>query len=176
MTQISKEYGAALYMLACEKNQKHEYAAALQTVQTVLEENPEYTEVLYSPAIPKKERLASLDTAFSGKLPEDVLAYVKLLCEKGRIREFSESAEAYHLLLKEAERVISVRVTSAVALNEEEKEKLCKKLEAVYKCSVQAEYTIDTSLVGGVIAEADGRTLDGSLKSRLRNIKEVIST
>ena len=176
MAEISKEYGTALFMLACEKNQKDEYAKALQTVQTALEQAPDYVEFLYSPAIPKEERLASLDTTFSGNIPEEVLSYMKLLCEKGHIREFAESAEAYRLLFAESERVMQVRITSAVALHEEEKEKLCRKLESVYKCSVQAEYAVDASLVGGVIAEVDGKILDGSLKSRLRDLKEVIST
>lgn len=176
MSQISKEYGTALFMLACEKDQKSEYAKALESVQAVLKDAPDYMEFLYSPAIPKEERLASLDAAFSQKVPEDVLSYMKLLCEKGRILEFSESVEDYLALLAESERVMQVKITSAVALTEAEKEKLCKKIENAYKCSVQAEYTVDASLVGGIVAEVDGKILDGSLKSRLRDIKEVIST
>ena len=42
MTQISKEYAAALFMLACEKKKQEEYAAALKTLKDAFLENPEY--------------------------------------------------------------------------------------------------------------------------------------
>ena len=41
--------------------------------------------------------------------------------------------------------------------------------------AVEAEYEIDGSIIGGVIIEADGKVFDGSIRSRLRDVKDVMN-
>ena len=175
MAEISKEYGAAIFMLACEKNAKKEYGEALKSLGEVFKENPDYLGFLASPSIPMSQRLSALDEVFLSKTPEDVLSFIKLMCEKGRVECFFEAAEEFEKLLLESERVLNAKVTSAAELTSEEKAKLKHKLEEVNKSQLDLEYFIDESLLGGIIVEIDGKILDGSLKSRLRDIKEVIN-
>ncbi len=175
MTELGKEYGAALFMLACETGRQKEYAASLDTVKAVFREEPQYAEILSSPAIPVKERLGVIEAAFSSVLPEQVLSFLMLLCEKGRTSFFDEAAEAYRELLAASERVFEVKITAAVPLTEEEKEKLIAKLEKTYKGRVQAEYFVDKAILGGLIVEVDGKTIDGSLRHRLHRVKEVLN-
>lgn len=175
MTEISKEYGAALFMLACEKDAKAEYGSALENVKSVFEENPEYLEFLASPAIAKSDRLEAIGVAFNGKIPEDVVSFLQLMCEKGRISEFLEATEEYFNLLDASEHIQTAKITSAVELTADEKDALKKKLEAMSKNMVNMEYFIDESLLGGVVVEIDGRIIDGSLRKSLRDIKEVIN-
>ena len=85
-TERAKEYATALFMIAVEQNEAKKFAAALETVTNSLRDNPEYTEFLSTPSIPKSERIASLETVFGAIIPEDVLSFVKLLCEKDRMR------------------------------------------------------------------------------------------
>ena len=175
MTEISKEYGAALFMLACEMGEQKSYADALETVKRAFVESPEYAEMLSSPSIALRERLDAIEAAFSGRVPEQVLSYLMLLCEKGRVSCFLESVEAYCDLLSASERVFAAKVTSAVALTEEERKKLIEKLEATYKARVQAEYFVDATLLGGLIVEIDGKIMDGSLRHRLHRVKEALN-
>lgn len=176
MTDIAKEYGTALFMLAVEKNEKKSYGDSLESIRRIFLENPDYTELLSSPSIPLKERLSVIDEAFAATAPEHVLSYMKLLCERGRISHFTESVEAYLALLDASEHVSAAKVTSAIALTEAEKEKLVKQLEAVNNCRIEAEYFTDPSLLGGLIIEVDGKIMDGSLRHRLHEVKEVMNT
>ena len=175
MTETSKEYGTALFMLACEKKRQDEYAMALDKLICAFAENPEYIDFLASLSIPVSEKLEAVEKAFSGVVPEDVLSYVQLLCEKGRVRGFNDSAEEYKRLLDESKRVSKAKVTSAAELLESEKEALKDKLEKISKTSVELEYFVDEALIGGVVVEIDGKIIDGSLRSRLHDIKEVIN-
>ena len=175
MTEIGKEYGTALFMLACEQDKKEEYAAALDELKRDFDENPDYIVFLSSLSIPLSERLGAIEKAFSGKIPEDVVSYVQLLCEKGRISFFYESAEEYGKLLDESMKVSKAKVVSAAELSEEEKKALKEKLENMNKTSVEMEYSVDEALIGGIIVEIDGKVMDGSLRSRLRDIKDVIN-
>ena len=175
MAEIIKEYGTALFMLAREKGAQREYAEVLGEIQKIFNNNPAYLLMLSSPAIPVSERLKAIDEAFDGNAPCDVVSYLKLLCEKGRIEGFNESIEEYNALLKASERVFTAKVTSAQALTDSEKEKLIQKLKKNYAGDVQAEYSIDESLLGGMIVEIDGKIMDGSVRRRLQRVKEVIS-
>lgn len=176
MTDISKEYGTALFMLACEEGKQKEYSEVLTCICSAIAESPEYIELLSSPSIPLRERLQVIDDAFSDMAPEYVVSYMKLLCEKGRITCFSESVEHYGQLLNASEHISNARVTSAVGLTDEEKRKLTEKLEAMNKGKVHAEYFVDADILGGLIVEVDGKILDGSLRQRLYDVKEVMNT
>lgn len=175
MNEISKEYGTALFALACEENAKHEYAKALSTVKSLLDETPEYAELLSSPGIPLSERLAVIEKAFAESIPSHVVSYLQLMCETGRFFCFEESVEQYNALLDASEQISTAKITSAVELTDEEKQKLVSKLEARYHCRISAEYYIDKALLGGLIVELDGKILDGSLRQRLREVKEVMN-
>ena len=61
-------------------------------------------------------------------------------------------------------------------LDDAQKQKLIAKLEVLYKGKFRAEYSVDESLMGGLIVEVDGNIMDGSLRHRLREVKEVIKS
>ncbi len=175
MQTVSNEYATALFMLACENGKKDEYKNALELVNSAFLEMREYVMFLASKSIPLSERLDALEGAFSGKIPEEVLSYLMLLCEKGRIVSFSDSVNEYNKLFDASNHVTNVKVTSATTLSETEKEKLKAKLQVMCKSEVSIEYETDETLLGGITLEMDGKVLDGSIKSRMRDIKDVIS-
>ena len=176
MHEIGSEYGTALFMLAAENNQKREYQRALATVKAAFSENPDYFAFLQSPAIEKSERLASLEAVFAVDLPEYVLSFLMLLLDKGRLSFFFECCEAYEELLAASEHVAADKITSALPLTEDEKEKLIQKLKKLCRAEVIATYEIDEAILGGVIIEVDGKIIDGSLRHRLIEIKGVMNT
>lgn len=175
MTDIAKEYGTALFEVACEVNEKKRYAEALETVKRTALGIPQLLELISSPGIPLNERLDVIDRAFSEALPEHVLSYLKLMCEKGRIGCLIESIEEFRRLFDESERVSVVKVTSAIALTDEEKQRLTDKLTKKENRRVTAEYFVDPTLLGGLSIEVDGKIMDGSVRRRLRDVKEVIN-
>ena len=100
---------------------------------------------------------------------------MKLLCEKGRIRSLAGCTEEYKKLLDIQNSISTAYVKSAVELTEEEKEKLKDKLEVQSGHAVILECSVDESLMGGLVVEIDGKVIDASLKSRLYEVKDVIS-
>lgn len=175
MAELTREYGAALFALACEKEKKKEYREALSTASEAFRAEPLYLSFLSSPGIPLEERLGAVRTAFAGRVPEDILSFLMLLCEKGRISLFFGIEEEYQQLLEASEHVSEATVTSAVSLTEAEKVRLHEKLLQICGHAVIPRYVIDPALLGGMIVEVDGKVLDGSLRHRLKEVKEVIS-
>lgn len=174
MSEISKEYAKALFMLAAENNYEEQYGKALDSITEIFLENPQYIQFLSHPGISLKERFDALEKAFSGVLPTEVLSFLKLLCEKNDIKQFDQCVTEYKNMLSEIKQASNAKVTSAVALTEREKEALIKKLEAISGRSVTLTCFVDESILGGLIVEMDGKIVDASMKGHLKDIKDVM--
>ena len=174
MSDVSNEYAKALFMLASEKKCREEYKNALDIITEVFNENPLYTEFLSTFAIPLSERVSALEAAFSDAIPRDVLSFLKLLCEKKHIMEFSECARQYIEMYNDIGKILNAKVISAVTLTDEEKAALQDKLEKTSGRKMVIEYTVDKSIIGGLIVETGEKIMDASLKKHLKGVKDVI--
>ena len=174
MTEISNEYAAALFSLALEEKSEKEYFDCLKVISENLKAEPDYLEFLSCPSIPIDERVSAIDAAFSS-MPEHVVSFMKILCERGRAGCFEECFEIYGKLLSEHEKRLTARVISAVELTEEEKSALIEKLSKKEGCTVTLTCTVDPSIIGGLIIETGGKVIDGSIRAKLSEVKDVIT-
>lgn len=176
MIQTEREYAEALFLVAVEESDRNEtYLSSLELVKQVVSENPDYIELLSSPAIPLNERIASIDEAFGESVCENVLSFLKILCENGRFGMLFGCIDEFKKLYMVLSDRTSARIYSAVPLNDEQKRNICEKLSTLTKKTVEPEYVIDKTLIGGVKIEVDGKTFDGSIKHRLDEVKDVIT-
>lgn len=175
MTKMSNEYADALFSLAMETHAEDETLTALQLVRDAFVREPEALDMLASPAIPKGERLEALEKAFQDFLPGHVMGYLCTLCSNGHIRAFEDSVKAYEELYNSARKLSTAYVTSAVELTGEELAALKTKLESRLGRTISLECTVDASLLGGLVVQVDGKVIDGSLKHKLHEIKEVMN-
>ncbi len=174
MKEISKQYAEAIFELACESGCEDAVMTALDTAREVFAQNPDYMALLSSPAIPLTERLAVVESSFSGRLPEMVVSLLGLMCEKGRIGSFDECVTEYGRLLDVRRSVVEARVISAVPLTEGQISALKQKLERKCGGSVELSCEVDATIMGGLVVEMQGTVTDGSLRQRLRQVKEVM--
>lgn len=174
MNNVAQEYGTALFMLASEENKVAEYREGLAVLKNIFTDEPDYIVFISSPSIPLTQRLKTINDAFGGALCDGLLNFILLLCEKGRLDCFWDAEKTFEALFDESKRILNIKVKSAIALTDEQKARLETKLEQNYKCKVDTEYIVDTSLLGGVVLEADDNVIDGSLRHRMQQIKEVI--
>lgn len=174
MKQTYREYAEALFMLAVEEDKCDEIYKSLAEIDEAVNGNPQYLDLLDSPAVPLSERLSLIDEAFSGS-EQYVVSFLKLLCENGHINSFSLCKEEFESLLEFHQGKIEAKVYSAVELSDEQKTALCKKLSKVSGKDVFASYVVDQSLIGGIRVEIDGKVYDGSISSALNSVKDVIT-
>jgi F-type H+-transporting ATPase subunit delta len=173
--KISIEYAEAIFAIAMEENKTAEYYEDLCLVDGLIKESPEYLELLMSPSIEAEEKLSLIDSAFLGKLMDNTINLIKLLCERNRIELFHECFMDYERLYNASRQTAFVTVISAVELTDTERERIKASLEAKYKLSVELRCEIDKSIMGGIIIKTDDAIMDGSLFRKLQDVKEVIN-
>ena len=176
MTTTSREYAEALFELAVQANVTQETSEGVETVISALMQMPEYRALLASPAISKEERLNALDTAFRGKIPDILLAILRMMVSRGHVSALNGMARDYEELARGYRGESMAVVTSAVPLKEAETVVLREKLEKKLARKITLQCQVNPDLIGGIRVEVDGRVIDGSIRNKLDEIKEVMNS
>ncbi len=172
MTDL-KNYAEAVFLIAEEENALELTKNELEALNKVMEENPEYTTILDTPAISKEERLGLVGEAFSG-FSENVRNLICIITEKREIHAIPKLYAEFMSLYNKKMGIIPVEVISAVELSPEQTEKLGKKLCEKLSGKVVIKNTVDKKILGGLILRYNSVQLDGSVKARLDSIAESL--
>ena len=174
MNQIGTVYGQGLYALAKEEALEDVILQQLSVLETCFAQEPAYGKLLSSHNLPKAERIALLDEGFGNTVHVYVLNFLKLLTEKGYIRHFSDCCKAYRNQYRTDKGILEVRVVSAVALSDAQKNKLTDKLTAITGKQIDLVCRQDPAVLGGVRLQFDGKQVDGTLQSRLQEMEKQL--
>ena len=174
MTQAANTYGQALYDLAKEEGLGKSILEELNVLKGVFVENPEYNKLLSTPDISKQERCGVLDEAFRGKTHPYVLNFMKILTEKGYIRQFPECCDAYRSFYNEDNGILVVKAVSAIELSDVQLQKLTAKLEATTGKQIDLQCSVDAARLGGLCLTYDGKQVDGTVKNRMDAISKLL--
>ena len=176
MTTTSKEYAAALFELAVQAGVTKETSAGLETVVSAIRQIPEYRALLASPAIGKEKRMDALQDAFGEKVPQVLMAVLRMMVSRGQFAGIERMAREYDRLARDYRGECVARVISAVPLKEIEAVTIRQELEKRLGKMVTLQCVVEPSLIGGVRVEADGKVIDGSIRNKLEKIKEVMNS
>lgn len=174
MIGASKEYAEALFLLAKENNAEKEYSDALLSLQELMKHNPGYLDFLASSCIPKQERINAIEYAFTADYPVHIVSFMQLLTENRQIHLFPEIVQKYTDIYHAANRIVTAHIISATELSQDEKNVLCSKLEKLTGYTILPVFTLDETILGGLVIQIGDKTLDGSLKKHLSQIREVM--
>ena len=176
MTETARMYGGSLYDLAAEEGLESRILEELDAAAALLRDDPEYLHLLSIPSIPKKERCGLLDQALRGQVHPYVLNFLKILCEKGTLRELSGCARAYRVRYNQAHGILEAVAVSAVPMTEQQTARLHEKLEAVTGRQIDLKTKVDPAVLGGIRLDLEGTELDGTVKNRLASLRRSIAT
>ena len=175
MTEIARMYGGSLYDLAAEEGLETRVLDELDEAAKLIRDDPEYLRLLSTPSIPKKERCALLDEAFRGQVHLYVLNFLKILCEKGTLRELPGCARAYRVRYNQAHGILEATATTAVAMTEAQTNSLHEKLEKLTGKTIELKTKVDPAVLGGIRLDIEGTELDGTVQNRLATLRRNIA-
>ncbi len=101
--------------------------------------------------------------------------FVALLAENRRIALLPEIAELYAALRREHEGVLRAVVTSAVPLDESQRAAMATALERRFGRRIEIETAVDPSLIGGAVVAAGELVIDGSVRNRLKQLRDALT-
>ena len=174
MTQIANTYAQALYALAKDEGLDAQILKELDVLQQAFAQEPEFLRLLSAPNLPKAERCGILDESFRGSVHIYVLNFLKILTEKGYMRQFADCCKAYRQQYNLENGILTVQAVTAVALTGEQSARLTEKLSKQTGKTVELINRVDPTVLGGVRLDYDGKRVDGTVKNRLDAIGNML--
>lgn len=174
--QVNSTYGDALFDLAVEENQVEPILEELTGLLQVMDENQELLRLLTHPEVLKDHKLKMLQDIFQGRVSDAVMGTLLIVVKNDRSSELPDICHYVIGRIKEYKKIGIAYVTSAVELTGEQKAKIESKLVATTRyVTMEMNYSVDASLIGGLIIRIEDRVVDSSIKRQLERMAVTLS-
>ena len=100
--------------------------------------------------------------------------FLLLLAEKGRAGELDEIAHEFERLMAREERRLSVELTTARELTDDEAKAIVAQIEQAAGRTVEATRSVDPALLGGIVLQAGSFRADASVRGRLERLRQTL--
>jgi len=134
---------------------------------------PELRSVLRNPQIDARAKAEVLRELF-GDADELIQNFLLLAAEKGRIGDIEEIARELDRLVAREERRLTVELTTAYELSDEDANELVRQIEQASGRKVEATRHVDPGLIGGLVLQAGSLRLDASVRGRLNRLRREL--
>ncbi len=174
--RIARVYAEALLNAA----DRHGEADAIleqfdSLVRDVIQPNPLVGEFYASPAVPAKVKAATIQATFQGRASDLFVNFLLVLNEHGRLELVRQIYLALRDLHEQRTRRLRVQIRSAVPLADDQRERLNHGLREAFHLEPILEEHLDPDLLGGLIVRVGDWQLDGSVRARLRAIRNHLT-
>ncbi len=173
---IARRYARAFIALGQEKGKTDTFAGDLGTFAAVLDTGDgELRRALTNPGLTTVERKAVLDQVLTKvKLDSDSGNFLRLLVDKNRLGAFDGIQRAFNEMADELAGRARAVVTTAAELTADMKSTVKSALESSTGKTVEINFQVDPTLIGGMVAQVGDISYDASVRARLEDIQSSL--
>ncbi len=173
---VAGRYASALYALASEQRQTPEVAAALATLQRMIDESADLRRLVRSPVFSSADQAKALNAVMEKAGIFGITAnFVRLVAAKRRLFALSDMIRDYNKLYDSARGLTRAEVTSAAPLSDAQVAQLKEQLRGkAAGQDVELAVKVDPAIIGGLIVKLGSRMVDGSLRTKLNAIRTAM--
>ncbi|WP_366923710.1 F0F1 ATP synthase subunit delta [Metallumcola ferriviriculae] len=168
---IARRYAQALFAIARESDKIKQFEDELTLVVDTIQASPELEQVLEHQLIEPEAKKELLEKVFRSQVSQEILNFVKLVCDKRRERYLSQMLREYIAFADEARNVLAATVRTAKELTPEHYQGIKEKLSKMTGKEIRLETKVDPELIAGVVVKIGDRVYDGSVANRLSDLK-----
>lgn len=170
--QAGKRYAQAAFAIAKEQGTIAQWRADLADIATVLVRSGA-AGLLANGRTPVDQRLALVQRMLD--IQPLAMNLAKLLITKNRTAEAEAVAEAFNHMADENAGIEHAAITTAVPISPDELTRIEQQLSTSLGKQVQATASVDPSLIGGVVVRVGDRLIDGSVRTRLKQLRRELA-
>ncbi|HEY8505304.1 MAG TPA: ATP synthase F1 subunit delta [Gemmataceae bacterium] len=171
-TRLGRIYAEALYNAAEQDGKAAEVGEEFAAfVREVLDRDPQVDEFLRGMMVGRAEKDRALRRALEGRVEPLFLNFLLVVNRHERLDQLRVIYRSYRELTDERAGRVRVRVRSAVELAEDQRQRLAELLRAALGKEPVLEPAVDPDLLGGMIVQVGDAVYDGSVRTRLENMR-----
>jgi F-type H+-transporting ATPase subunit delta len=172
---VARTYARALFASAKEQGRLDDVRQELDDFVTALREVPELGALLRNPQLDSRTKAEALDRVLADA-DEVVRNFLRLVTEKGRGPQIEEIAREFDALYDAEQQILSVELTTAYELSDDEARDILAQIEQASGRSVEATRSVDPNLIGGIVLKAGSLRVDSSVRGRLTRLRQELAT
>ncbi len=146
---------------------------ALADFAAALEQSPELRAVLRNPQLEPAAKSGILADLAGDEEPL-FKNFLLLVAEKGRAGELEEIAREFERLIAIEERRLTVELTTARELTDDEAKAIIEQIELAAGRTVEATRSVDPDILGGIVLQAGSYRADASVRGRLERLRQTL--
>lgn len=171
-TAMARRYAKALLTIGEEEKRTEALTREVRALGDAVASSPELQSLLSNPIVPQESRRKVMEeVAARLSLSPVVRNAALLLTDRRRGASIPEIAAALESLLDERSGKVRADVTSASPLTEAQAQKIQATLEKLTGRKIALTRKVDPALIGGVVTRVGDRVFDGSVRTRLEQIR-----
>lgn len=170
--RIASRYAKSLIELADEQGQLEPVTEDMHSLKALMENRDLYL-LFKSPVVPPEKKKQIFNKLFKDQLSPMTSGFLNILATKGRETHMPEVVTEYIKQYKRLKHISTVKLTTAVELDEPMIQAIHDKLKAsgVTDDKLEITSTVDPDLVGGFVLEFDDKIYDASISNKLEELK-----
>jgi F-type H+-transporting ATPase subunit delta len=173
---LARVYGEALLNAAEANNAVEEVMAELKALVADLQHRDPYVRAFFtSGVIGKDRREVTLRTAFENHSQPLVFNFLLVLNDHDRLQLFRTCVEEMQKLDDLRRRRFPVQVRTVVPLADDQEQRLLNDLRKAFRLEPILERRIDPDVLGGVIVKVGDWVFDGSVRTKLVNLRKQLT-
>ncbi len=171
---IADVYARSLFDLAAAGNAVDGVAGEFGDLIELIDAQPDVATFMTSEAIDVDRRAETLEKLFRGQLGDLLLNTLLVINGKGRLSLIREIHAAFVRLREEQQNRVDATVTTATALNDEQRQRVIDSIGQRTGKQVTLYEQVDPEILGGLVVQVGDERLDGSVASQLGRIEQLL--
>jgi len=173
---VARRYANALADVVTKTNETDSVRTELKTWETLINANTDLQTAFSNPSISHANKEKVLESLIAKTQPMKTTAnFLRVLLQNSRLTEIGEINEKLASVLEERSGVVSAQITSARPLSENEKAEMKTSLAKLTGKTVNLNFEINETLIGGIVTRLGSTVYDGSVKTQLENLKAQLA-
>ncbi|MEO6857041.1 MAG: ATP synthase F1 subunit delta [Solirubrobacteraceae bacterium] len=174
MEEIARVYARALLEVAVEHDELDEVRDQLSAFTDAMNENRDLAVFFFSPYFSVEEKKSGLEKAVTEANP-NVINFLEALIERHRMPAIFRIRTEFQALWAQERRLLPVRLTSAIELDESILEDLGKRIGEQVDRQIEVSSVVDPDILGGIVLRVGNVVLDASIKNRLELLRKQVA-
>ncbi len=171
---VSERYAQALLELVSDNLSKEDILKELLDITESVKGSGDLNKVMTSPVISDDEKKNVISKLFENTTNKVILNFLKLLVDKNRFSMLESITKEYKNEINRLNNLLSINVTSAIDLTEDEKSAIKDKLSNILNKNIELEWATNPDIIAGLVFEVGDNIIDNSLRHKLQDLSRNI--
>lgn len=171
---VVKRYAKALFELVNADDQLEQTYQELVALRAVFEQNAGLQRALSGTNLSHDQKQTIVNELKDGS-SKLIANLIQMVFDYGRMGEMVAIIDEFETQYDHLQKRVHADVVSAVQLDENRRQKLANALAARLGANeVVLNQTVDPTIIGGLIVKVGSQTLDGSIKTKLERMRQLL--